>query len=255
MTMSEKACTEITHLKHNEFLKKSGCLPTSSLPLISRTRSVCLAASAMDMSSSTLLSAGCTKKLFSCSQTILSSQKPPECAHQELDIAVAPGRTMQNPMSRRQDTKLRHLVTNNSGGQQCSSWSNNHKQKQTAPTQGHFSFSHKQGTDQPSLTFPFPREKSFFKISLPGPAIIVMLEETAKCKQQSRNHKHCCNKDTHTHTRTYFTSFRKLLGKAKFFVFSSPRQGASWRQLLSSISLETKLYLRSRSRSECVMTF
>ena len=198
MTMSEKACTEITNLKHNEFLKKSGRLPTSSLPLISRTRSVCLAASAMDMSSSTLLSAGCTKNLFSCSQTILSSQKPPECAHQELDIAVAPGCTMQNPMSRRQDTKLRHLVTNNSGGQQCSSWSNNHKQKQTAPTQGHFSFSHKQGTDQPSLTFPFSREKSFFKISLPGPSIIVMLEETAKCKQQSRNHKHCCNKDTHT---------------------------------------------------------
>ena len=157
MTMSEKACTEITNLKHNEFLKKSGRLPTSSLPLISRTRSVCLAASAMDMSSSTLLSAGCTKKLFSCSQTILSSQKPPECAHQELDIAVAPGCTMQNPMSRRQDTKLRHLVTNNSGGQQCSSWSNNHKQKQTAPTQGHFSFS------QAIINFPVSSRKIIFQ--------------------------------------------------------------------------------------------
>ena len=79
------------------------------------------------------------------------------------------------------------------------------------------SLSHKQGTDQPSLIFPVSW-RFFFMISLPRPSIIAMLEETAKCKQQSRNHKQRCNEDTHTHTRTYFTSFKKLLGKQTIFV-------------------------------------
>ena len=139
-----------------------------------------------------------------------TAHKPPECAHQELDIAVAPGRTMQNPMSRRQDTKLRHLVTNNSGGQQCSSWSNNCKQKQTAPTQGHLSFT--QARDWSTfinfscflaIFFHDITSKAFNHCHAGGDCEMQATKPKSQATLQ-RGH-------THTHTRTYFTSFKKLL--------------------------------------------
>ena len=158
------------------------------------------------MSSSTLLSAGCTKKI-----QLLTNLRN---AHIKNWILLwhldAQCKTQCQGARTRSSVTWSPTIPAGSNAAAGATIANKNKQLQRKV----ISLSHKQGTGQPSLTFPVSW-RFFFMISLPRPSITAMLEETAKCKQQSRNHKQRCNEETHTHThthtRTYFTSFKKLL--------------------------------------------
>ena len=159
--------------------EKSSCLPASNFPLMSRTRSVCLAASAIDMSSSTLLSAGCTKiKAFSAAHK-------PSCVVRSLGNAHVKNWILLRHLEAqckaqcqgaRAQSFLTWSPTIPAGSSAAAGATIRNKNKELQPKL--ISPSHTQGADQPSLTFPVHSQKSFFTISLPGPSINRTLEET-----------------------------------------------------------------------------